>query len=271
MGRHTKALATPKPLPELAQWLQSLRQLSGLSYRQMERLSTLHTNRKTPYLRFYRADRGNRLPAWKVVQDYVRICEGDIRDAERLWKKAEAATSPADGRPRRRRPALPPQYIGEPLELLDAMRALRFDHGNKTLRELELAASENGVSHLPRSTLGAVLSGKRMPSKRFLLIFIQVCGEVEPGTRTAEMWERAWDRADAYQRGQPAPTAGYPGEAEQDPKEPGTKPDLAGPRSTVSTARRRRAAKRSGWRRLAGKLQLTLPPTPLHTGGPQGP
>lgn len=269
MGRNTNALATPKPLTELAQWLRSLRHLSGLSYRQMERLSTLHTHRTVPYLRFYRADRGSGLPAWRVVQDYVRICGGDIRDAKRLWKKAEAATATADGQPQRRRPVLPLQYIGEPIELLDAMRALRFNHGNKTLRELELAAGEKGVSHLPRSTLGAVLGGKRMPSKRLLLTFVRVCGEVEPGTQTARMWERAWERADSYQRGQPVPAAVRSGQSDQGSKESRTKPDPAGSRSTAPAARRRRAAKRSGWRRLAGKLMVTFPPTPPNAGRPQ--
>ncbi|MFB6643782.1 hypothetical protein ACFCYF_41875 [Streptomyces chartreusis] len=270
MGRDINALATPKSLTELAQWLRSLRQRSGLSYRQMERLSRLRTNREVPYLRFYRADRGNRLPAWQAVQDYVRICGGDIRRAERLWKNAEAATASADGRSRRHRPALPPQFISEPLELLDAMRALRFDHGNKTLRELELAASDDGVSHLPRSSLSAVLGGKRMPSKPLLLTYIRVCGGVQPDTRAAEMWERAWERADAYRRGHPTPVV-QPDTAGQDSTMSGAKPDATGLRSRASAVRRTRAARRSGWRRLAVRFLLPLPPTPLHAGAPPGP
>ncbi|MDN3259191.1 hypothetical protein QWJ26_05075 [Streptomyces sp. CSDS2] len=207
MGCDTRALATPAPVVELAQWLRSLRRRAGLSYRQMARLATLHSGRPVPHLRFFHAARGDRLPSWPVVQEYVRVCGGDERHVERLWKKAEAATA-APGIRSRRRPVLPPQYICEPLELLDAMRALRFAHGNKTLRELEAAATENGVSFLPRSSLSAVLNGQRRPSKTLLLTFVRVCGGVEPGTPGARLWEQAWERADAYQRGLPAPTTG---------------------------------------------------------------
>ncbi|MEU8030702.1 hypothetical protein AB0C13_18960 [Streptomyces sp. NPDC049099] len=266
MGCDTSALATPGPVVELAQWLQSLRRLSGLSYRQMAQLSSDQTNQQVPHLRFFQADRGNRLPAWRVVQDYVRVCNGDLRHAERLWKKAEAATVSPDARPRRQRSALPPQYICEPLELLDAMRALRFAHGNKTLRELEVAAVDGGVSYLPRSSLGAVLSGKRMPSKTLLLNFVKVCGGVEPGSPTALLWEQAWERADAYRRGRPMRTAGRQRQPEQ-----GEQPDSAGLLSNAaSTARQDQPARPSRWRQLAGRLVLQVLEASVHLAGPSG-
>ncbi|MGX1886556.1 hypothetical protein [Streptomyces sp. NPDC055287] len=202
MGCNTSALATPAPVIELAQWLRSRRQLSGLSYRQMAAKATTDPHHPVPHLRFYYADRGRKLPAWQVVESYVRMCGADERQAERLWKKAETATAAPGSPAARRRPVLAPEFIGEPIELLDAMRAMRFSHGNRSLRELDQAA---GLGLLPRSTLGAVLSGKRMPSKNLLMVFVRVCGGVQPGTPKAMAWEQAWTRADAHRRGLPAP------------------------------------------------------------------
>lgn len=134
----------------------------------------------------------------------MRVCGGDERQAERLWKKAETATA-APGSPAAKRcPVLAPEFIGEPIELLGAMRAMRFSHGDRSLRGLDQAA---GLGLLPRSTLGAVLSGKRMPSKNLLMVFVRVCGGVEPGTPEAMAWGQAWNRADAHRRGRPAPAA----------------------------------------------------------------
>ncbi|WP_138896679.1 helix-turn-helix domain-containing protein [Streptomyces chryseus] len=198
MGCNTSALATPAPVIELAQWLRSRRQLSGLSYRQMAAKATTDPHQPVPHLRFYHADRGRKLPAWQVVESYVRVCGADERQAERLWKKAETATAAPGSPAARRRPVLAPEFIGEPIELLDAMRAMRFSHGNRSLRELDQAA---GLGLLPRSTLGAVLSGKRMPSKDLLMVFVRVCGGVRPGTPKAMAWEQAWTRADAHRRG----------------------------------------------------------------------
>ncbi|MBQ0888767.1 helix-turn-helix domain-containing protein [Streptomyces sp. RM72] len=262
MGCDTSALATPAPVVELAQWLRSLRRRAGLSYRQMARQATLQSGQPVPHLRFFHAARGDRLPAWPVVQEYVRVCGGDERHAERLWKKAEAATAPPGTRPRHRRPVLPPQYICEPVELLDAMRALRFAHGNKTLRQLEATATENGVSFLPRSSLGAVLSGQRRPSKTLLLAFVRVCGGIEPGTPEARLWEQAWERADAYQRGLPAPTAGQLRQKGQAPKPRGAEQEtvpLMEPEPAVCPSR---PAKPSRWRHWVGRRllhQATLP------------
>ncbi|WP_326771112.1 hypothetical protein OG978_47885 (plasmid) [Streptomyces sp. NBC_01591] len=260
MGCDTSALATPAPVAELAQWLGSLRQRSGLSYRQMAHLATRESHQPVSHLRFFQADRGNRLPTWAVVQDYVRVCGGDERHAERLWKKAEAAMAPPGTRPQHRRPVLPPQYICEPLELLDAMRALRFDHGNKTLRKLELAAIENGVSFLPRSSLSAVLSGKRTPSKTLLLTFVRVCGRVQPGTPEALLWEQAWERVNAYRRGLPAPTTGQLQQTERQRAEPHAVPLLSEPEPP---ALRGWSASPSRWRQRAGKLlHQALQPSP---------
>jgi hypothetical protein len=203
VGCESGALATtPVPVTELAQWLSSLRRRSGLSYRQMAEQATTDPRRPFSHLRFHHADKGRKLASWEVVRTYVRVCDGDERLAERKWRKAEAATARPDraaaaGRPGRR-PVRAPEFIRDPLELLDAMREMRFRHGNRSLRAL---AEEAGVGRLPRSSLGVVLAGQRMPSKRLLLVFVEVCGGVRPGSARARAWEGAWERADATRRG----------------------------------------------------------------------
>ncbi|NBM15344.1 helix-turn-helix transcriptional regulator [Streptomyces sp. GC420] len=256
MGCETSALATPAPLTELAQWLRSLRRRSGLSYRQMARQATTDPHSPVPHLRFHHADRGTRLPAWNVVQTYVRVCGGDEQYAARLWKKAEAATAPPGSAAARRHPALPPQYIREPIELLDAMREMRFTHGNKSLRAL---SEEAGVGVMPRSTLSAVLSGRRMPSKNLLMAFVEVCGGVRPGSARARLWEQAWERADAHRRGLPMPTAGRAG---HDPQEAAADQP---PASAPDPAREEAAVR---WRDRAARLvrDLVLPRSPLAEG-----
>ncbi|MET9554525.1 hypothetical protein [Streptomyces sp. NPDC006645] len=215
--RGNSALAKPNPVDELAQWLGSLRQLSGLSYREMALRATTDPSNPFPHMRFYYADKGRSLPSWQVVLAYVRVCDGEERRAERLWKRARTATAPPDspGAGAGRRRVLAPSFIREPIELLDAMHEMRFTHGNKPLRVL---AEQAGVGRLPRSTLGAVLAGKRMPSKDLFMAFVQVCGNVQPGTRKASLWEGAWTRADATHRGVPAdaaPSAPLPPAKEQ--------------------------------------------------------
>ncbi|MEU1818379.1 hypothetical protein ABZ543_24795 [Streptomyces roseifaciens] len=187
---------TPEPVETLAQWLRSLRERSGQSYRRMAHYATANLHQQVPYLRFFHADRGERLPAWSTVRVYVRVCGGDEQQAYRLWKQAASA-----GEHRPSRPPLKPEFIRRPLDILDAMRAMRGTRGEpgyRTLRELELLA---GPGRLPRSTLGAVLGGRRMPSKELLLTFVGLTAGVAPGSHKSLLWAEAWERADLYRRG----------------------------------------------------------------------
>lgn len=261
MGCDTSALS------ELARWLQSLRRSAGLSYRQMSEQSTLRLHRSVHFLKFYRADRGRSLPAWQVIHDYVRICGGDLRRAERLWKRAASPTTHSDGGTRQRFSAPLPQHVAEPFELLGAMRALRFRHGNKSLRELEQAAIQDGVSHLPRSTLGAVLSGRRVPSRQLVLTFVRACSGAEFDTHAARVWEQAWVRADAHKHGQSIDLKSHT--QRQEPAQTDTFLDPAVMRSARSVSSPSRVGRRSSWWSTPGLL--SFPPTPLHAGRPQGP
>lgn len=205
MGRTYGALARPNPVDALAQWLESLRQRSGKSWDQMARTAVengVMVSRST----LHRAAQGATLPKWRTVQAFTRVCGGDEREAKRLWSRADRCNA-ASARGELRIAVPRPQFITEPWQLIHAMKDMYRENGNPTLRELEKRAyidAKNKVSLLPRSTVGAVLRG-RMPSKELLLNFVRYCGDV-PESRIQE-WEDAWDRVDAYNRGELSPGA----------------------------------------------------------------
>ncbi|MFF9559073.1 helix-turn-helix domain-containing protein [Streptomyces albus] len=196
MGRPSSALARSNPTKTLAQWLESLRQRSGLSWSQVAQAAAetdLVVSRST----LFRSVQGETVPKWKTVQVFARVCGGDEREAKRLWYGAACRAVTRTGVVRRTA-VLSPQFITEPWQLIHAMNRMRRENGEPTLRELEEKATVRGVSFLPRSTVSAVLRG-RMPAKPLLRHFVRCCGNV-PEHRLKD-WEDAWDRADAHRRG----------------------------------------------------------------------
>ncbi|MFI9162824.1 helix-turn-helix domain-containing protein [Kitasatospora aureofaciens] len=198
MGRAKHALAEQKEIRALAEWLTALRERSGLSYSQVAVRNFYRYSIST----FYRADKGITVPAWPVVEAYTKACGGSVREAKQLWRKASSSSCrEAGGRP----PvgggrAL--RYITEVSQLRDAMVELRLRVGKPTLRELEARALRNGVSYLPKSTLQAVLAGKRDCSQQVLVEFVRACG-VSP-QEEAE-WVEALRRIHSNRRASGAP------------------------------------------------------------------
>jgi len=205
MGRTRSALAQPNPIETLAQWLESLRQRSGMSWDQMAQTAVeggLMVSRST----LHRAAQGETLPKWKTVQAFTRVCGGDEREAKRLWTRADRYKAVSTGGAPRI-VVLRPQFITEPWQLVHAMKDMCRENGNPTLRELEERAYidvKNKVSLLPKSTVGAVLQG-RMPAKDLLLNFVRYCGNVQENR--LQEWEDAWERANAYRKGERRPEA----------------------------------------------------------------
>lgn len=205
MGRTHGALAQHNPIETLAQWLESLRQRSRMCWRQMAQ-TVVETGLSLSESTLYRAAQGKTVPKWKTVQAFTQVCGGDEREAKRLWGRADRyAAGRTDGG--LRVVVVPPQFITEPWQLIHAMNHMRRENGNPTLRELEEKAYvdvENKVSLLPKSTVGAVLQG-RMPAKDLLLNFVRHCGNV-PEIQIQD-WEDAWERANAYRKGELRPAA----------------------------------------------------------------
>lgn len=195
MGRTPSAPAEADLAGELAQWLESLRQQAGLTYQQMAHKTKAGFAPAT----LWRAARGTTVPRWPVVEAFAAACGGDLEQARRMWAAAaeqrRSARSAAPGT--RGEPVLRPEFIHNPAQLLQAMRAMQIEAGGLSLRELEARATSQGVTLLPHSTVGAVLRGERMPAKRTLVHFVQACGVSRAPTGA---WEDAWDRADAYRQ-----------------------------------------------------------------------
>ncbi|WP_423834730.1 helix-turn-helix domain-containing protein [Streptomyces manipurensis] len=73
------------------------------------------------------------------------------------------------------------------------MRGARTTAGEPTLRAMadRHAVADSAVSHLPRSTLHDIMSGRRVPTLAQLRRFLQAC-DTPPADFPA--WEAAWHR-----------------------------------------------------------------------------
>ncbi|MGA5763300.1 FxSxx-COOH system tetratricopeptide repeat protein [Nonomuraea bangladeshensis] len=89
-----------------------------------------------------------------------------------------------------------PTYAANKEDLARCMRMLRARADMPSYRELEKQALAKGGS-LPRTTLSEVLNGKRFPTRAFLLLFVDVCGE--PFERH-EAWRQVWNRLSVQYR-----------------------------------------------------------------------
>ncbi|MBB4928838.1 helix-turn-helix domain-containing protein [Kitasatospora kifunensis] len=170
------------PVQALAERLRSLRERAGLSYRQLAE-TTAH-NAST----FSRAASGTTVPTEAVLTIYANRCQAtkaERRELRTLWRLARRAQEPTDR-------AVPLDLIRHPIELCDAMAALRARIGRPSLRMLEARAG--GLGKLPHSTLSLVLRGRAMPSRYLLEHFVRACGV--PRSET-ERWLKAWDRVSA--------------------------------------------------------------------------
>lgn len=79
-------------------------------------------------------------------------------------------------------------------DLAACLRWAQAQAGNPSLRELEQHARRSG-RHLPRSSTGDMLGGKRLPRKPLMLTFLRACG-INPGED--HRWLVAWNRLASY-------------------------------------------------------------------------
>jgi hypothetical protein len=84
------------------------------------------------------------------------------------------------------------ELVHHPMHLLQMMNQLHLSAGYPSLRELQKRARKRGFGPLPRSTLGDVLAGIRMPSERLLVSYVRTCGEPE---HRVVAWLEALSRA----------------------------------------------------------------------------
>lgn len=192
MGRRKKALDESAPYRGLAQWLRMIRDEAGLTYRQMaERVA--HTGYSAVTLS--RADNGDFVPKWEVTEAYAAACGVARAQARRMWEQAARPAGSVEHsrtavRLRGRGRSL--ELVLEPAHLLQLMHQLYLSAGHPSLRELQKRARINDFGNLPRSTLGDVLAGVRMPSERLLVSYVRSCGEPE---HRVYAWTEALSRA----------------------------------------------------------------------------
>ncbi|NUK20181.1 XRE family transcriptional regulator [Streptomyces lunaelactis] len=184
MGRQEKELSARVPaMAEVARWLRRSRRLSGRTYAQLARATGFSTSR------LHRAANGCPVP-WPVVEAFARACGADVEEAKTVWLQAQVAR-PSGSSPAGR---IRVDEISTFAELREAMRALRAEHDDPSLRDLERRA---GTGMLPRTTLNEALRGTTRPRKEVVLTFVRALRVSEDA---AKSWAAAWDRADQNHR-----------------------------------------------------------------------
>ncbi len=181
--------ASTKPLGELALWLRSQRQCSGLTYAQLAARTDVSATSLS------RATKGERLPSLAVVEAFARGCSADSRKAVSLWRKARYAANqqPINGE----QAPMRPEYIHNFSQLHTAVLELYRKAGSPPLRSLEnTAAGQYGC--LPRSSVSRVLRGQAIPRKELLLAFVRACAT--SGRIDVSVWQAAWERSSQHAR-----------------------------------------------------------------------
>jgi hypothetical protein len=95
-------------------------------------------------------------------------------------------------------PGVDPSRVNTPDELaacLDGLRRRRdlsYEAMESAAVELRSRPGGSRLEPLPKSTVGEIVTGKRLPTKGKLLTFLAVC-EVAPADLA--QWEAAWERA----------------------------------------------------------------------------
>ena len=177
-------------LGELALWLRSQRQNSGLTYAQLAALTGVSPSSLS------RATKGDRTPSLAVVEAFADGCRADKRKAATLWRDARYTAVQRPGPMNEQVPMLP-QYIRTFVQLHAAMVELYRKAGSPPLRRLESsAAGRHG--RLPRSSVSRVLRGQAIPRKELLVAFVQAC---TPSRRVdTDVWVAAWEQASRVAR-----------------------------------------------------------------------
>ena len=192
MGRSRTPIPQSAQCYELAQWLRSLRQRSGLTYRQMAEL-TEGLRIADPACSAVTLLRGP-----TVAPSCPSPCRGSV--CAGLWRHtARGPTTLGAGgpaiRPHSRRPRGPSapragrklELVYHPAHLLEAMHQARLAAGQPSLREMEKKARDLGAGPLPRSTVADILAGFRMPSEEVLVAYVRLADSTGAGLRSGAM------------------------------------------------------------------------------------
>lgn len=83
-----------------------------------------------------------------------------------------------------------PSTVGTVVELAEALQTLMYAVSVTTVREVSRRCTNNLPSH---TTLRTMLTGKRLPSKDVMLVFIQALDPREPLAPWGEAWQRVAD------------------------------------------------------------------------------
>jgi transcriptional regulator with XRE-family HTH domain len=174
--------------------MRQLRHNSGLSYERMAR--NIYRSKTALAM----ADKGERIPNWDVVCDYVRACgvdAGELAHLQAVWRAA-ATRRPAPRQRTATRPARPsPDRATDAVSYVHLLDLLR-DSAGLTIREL----SER--TELPKSTLADKFNVKRLWPRDLTERYLRAC---DLDDTAVEFWLAVYDRIDGACEPTPADPA----------------------------------------------------------------
>jgi predicted negative regulator of RcsB-dependent stress response len=104
-------------------------------------------------------------------------------------------------------PGVDPSRVNTPDELAACLEGLRLRRGlsyevmEKAAARLLSRSGRSQLEPLPKSTVGEIVRGKRLPAKGKLLTFLEVCGVAQADLA---QWLAAWERASTADLARPA-------------------------------------------------------------------
>ncbi|MGH3972601.1 MAG: helix-turn-helix domain-containing protein, partial [Pseudonocardiaceae bacterium] len=196
------------PLAEFAMELRQLRERTGMTYRELAQRA--HCSASA----LCQAANGRRLPTWEITRAFVEGCGGDQQQWQARWQavadeigvdsdpttssgrdgdEVAAQSDSSDLREHLPNGNIPPlSSITTPQDFHLALRALRAQVGNPSLRDLSVLARKHGGHILPRSTLGNVLTRThRLPSWDIVEAFLSAC---DMQVTEVDSWKSVWAR-----------------------------------------------------------------------------
>jgi WD40 repeat protein/transcriptional regulator with XRE-family HTH domain len=196
------------PLAEFAVEVRQLRARADVTYRELAQRAHCSASALS------QAASGRRLPTWEVTRAFVEGCGGNQQQWQVRWQAVAAeigvdsntttsprrdddeAAAPSDSSDLRENlpsgdmPAL--GSITSPQDFHLALRALRTQAGNPSLRDLSVLARKHGDHILPRSTLADALTRTdRLPSLDIVEAFLSAC---DVPAAEVDDWKSVWVR-----------------------------------------------------------------------------
>ena len=194
-GRPENPLKTEGgPRAELASELRRMRELAGLTYKNLS-----GETQRAPSTLTAAVD-GKQLPSWQVVRAWTQACGGDIDNVRNLYERAcTEAGRPAPGPDLSGGKPPDPATARTAREFLAQMTRLQIWAGNPSLRML----NRRSGGRLPPSTISEARRRDSLPRRDLVLDYVRACYHARVGhvpDNALRDWERSWNVIKSHEK-----------------------------------------------------------------------